>query len=169
MNKPTSPRSKMGHMEVVVPPDIMDEPSTTGGGELVANEGGSIKLRCVATGVPEPNVTWKRENNSPIVLRGPSALQQQPHHQYQHQRQHQHQHQHQHMLHHAGGSGHRRVDRVDGEFLELNNVTREDMGNYLCIATNGIPPTISKRYSVLVNCNYLFYYYLNPPSLQRLT
>lgn len=75
----------MGYMEVVVPPDIVDEKysSPEGGGsagageggggrgsEQVANEGGSVKLRCLATGTPEPNVTWRRENNSPIVLRG---------------------------------------------------------------------------------------------------
>ena len=52
-------------MTVVIPPDIMDDTSEG----LVAHEGGNIKLRCVATGIPEPNVTWKREDGRPIVLR----------------------------------------------------------------------------------------------------
>ncbi|GIY80720.1 lachesin [Caerostris darwini] len=37
------------------------------------------------------------------------------------------------------------VQRVEGEFLNLTQVTREDMGAYLCIAKNGVPPTVSKR------------------------
>ena len=55
----------MGYMTVVIPPDIMDDTSEG----LVAHEGGNIKLRCIATGIPEPNVTWKREDGRPIVLR----------------------------------------------------------------------------------------------------
>jgi neurotrimin len=55
----------MGYMTVVIPPDIIDETSEG----LVAHEGGNIKLRCVATGSPEPNVTWKREDGRNIVLR----------------------------------------------------------------------------------------------------
>ena len=29
------------------------------------------------------------------------------------------------------------------------------MGTYLCIASNNVPPTVSKRYSVQVHCTYL--------------
>ncbi|KAF8764724.1 Lachesin like protein [Argiope bruennichi] len=43
------------------------------------------------------------------------------------------------------------VQRVEGEFLNLTQVTREDMGAYLCIAKNGIPPTVSKRIVLQVN------------------
>ncbi|XP_058063356.1 lachesin-like [Anopheles bellator] len=32
-----------------------------------------------------------------------------------------------------------------GDVLTLPKVTRQDMGMYLCIATNGVPPSISKR------------------------
>ncbi|CAH1391117.1 unnamed protein product [Nezara viridula] len=38
-----------------------------------------------------------------------------------------------------------------GEVLELTNVHRSDMGSYLCIASNGIPPSVSKRYIVQIN------------------
>ncbi|XP_014238305.1 lachesin-like [Trichogramma pretiosum] len=106
--------SQMGYMTVVIPPDIMDETSEG----LVAHEGGNIKLRCVATGSPEPNVTWKREDGHKIVLRenGQKKL----------------------------------LEKYEGEQLELTGVLRQEMGTYLCIASNGIPPTVSKRYAVNV-------------------
>ena len=43
---------------------------------------------------------------------------------------------------------------VTGEVLSLPPVTREDMGNYMCIAQNGVPPAISKSYKLIVNCEY---------------
>ncbi|KAF4531640.1 hypothetical protein B566_EDAN006571, partial [Ephemera danica] len=33
----------------------------------------------------------------------------------------------------------------------LTNVQRADMGNYLCIASNGVPPSVSKRFVVSVH------------------
>lgn len=56
----------MGYMEVVVPPDIIDDETANG---MVTHEGGNIRLRCVATGVPEPTVSWKREDGRNIILR----------------------------------------------------------------------------------------------------
>lgn len=56
----------MGYMEVVIPPDIMDDESADG---MVTHEGGNIRLRCVATGSPKPTVTWKREDGRNIILR----------------------------------------------------------------------------------------------------
>ncbi|XP_063701072.1 lachesin-like [Culicoides brevitarsis] len=37
------------------------------------------------------------------------------------------------------------VSDVEGEVLEIRKVGRLDMGAYLCIASNGIPPSLSKR------------------------
>lgn len=48
------------------------------------------------------------------------------------------------------------VDKYDGEQLNLTKITRTEMGAYLCIATNGVPPTVSKRITVDVECEYLF-------------
>ncbi|KAL9925864.1 dpr-interacting protein iota [Glossina fuscipes fuscipes] len=42
----------------------------------------------------------------------------------------------------------------EGRNLTLWQVTRSHMGAYLCIASNGIPPTVSKRIMVLVNCKF---------------
>lgn len=53
-------------MEVVIPPDIMDDESADG---MVTHEGGNIRLRCVATGSPKPTVIWKREDGRNIILR----------------------------------------------------------------------------------------------------
>ena len=47
------------------------------------------------------------------------------------------------------------VKTYDGETLLLNSIQRSDMGAYLCIASNGIPPPVSKRFMVQVHCKYL--------------
>lgn len=46
------------------------------------------------------------------------------------------------------------VKSFSGETLELTGVLRQEMGMYLCIASNTVPPTVSKRYSVDVHCKY---------------
>ncbi|GFU08374.1 hemicentin-1 [Nephila pilipes] len=43
------------------------------------------------------------------------------------------------------------VPRMEGEFLNMTQVMREDMGAYLCIASNGVPPSVSKRILLQVN------------------
>ncbi|XP_043676394.1 lachesin isoform X1 [Vespula pensylvanica] len=43
---------------------------------------------------------------------------------------------------------HKKVSKYDGEQLNLTKITRNEMGAYLCIATNGVPPTVSKRITV---------------------
>jgi len=44
------------------------------------------------------------------------------------------------------------VQSVEGEMLSLTKVTRSEMGAYLCIAANGVPPSVSKRMMVHVHC-----------------
>jgi hypothetical protein len=36
--------------------------------------------------------------------------------------------------------------------LSLSKITRSEMGAYLCIASNGVPPSVSKRMKVQVHC-----------------
>lgn len=43
---------------------------------------------------------------------------------------------------------------VEGEMLTLSKVTRSEMGAYMCIASNGVPPTVSKRMKLQVHCKY---------------
>ncbi|XP_074115531.1 dpr-interacting protein lambda [Cotesia typhae] len=110
-------RSQMGYMVVQIPPDIMDDDSTDG---YVTGERGNIKLRCVAMGIPQPTVTWRREDGRNITLR-------------------------------EEGREKVSVKSLEGETLNLTGIMRNEMGNYLCIASNGVPPTISKRYNVQVH------------------
>ena len=46
------------------------------------------------------------------------------------------------------------VQQIDGEVLELSSVSRTHMGSYLCIASNGVPPSVSKRITLKVECEY---------------
>ncbi|VVC43626.1 Immunoglobulin subtype,Immunoglobulin-like domain,Immunoglobulin-like fold,Immunoglobulin V-set [Cinara cedri] len=40
---------------------------------------------------------------------------------------------------------------VKGDTLELSNVHRTDMGKYLCIAKNNVPPSVSKEFNVQIH------------------
>lgn len=46
------------------------------------------------------------------------------------------------------------VSEWDGDSLDISKISRLDMGAYLCIAANGVPPTVSKRIKVSVDCEY---------------
>lgn len=59
------------------------------------------------------------------------------------------------------------VTEYTGEFLVLHRVRRKDMGAFLCIAKNDVPPTVSKRIMLNVNCK-LFNYLLFQNSIQIL-
>nr|CAI5857621.1 unnamed protein product [Callosobruchus analis] len=54
-----------------------------------------------------------------------------------------------------------RLNSVEGEVLTLTKVTRSEMGAYLCIAANGVPPTVSKRMMLHVHCEYSFLIFLS--------
>lgn len=46
------------------------------------------------------------------------------------------------------------VSEWEGEVLEITRISRLDMSAYLCIASNGVPPSVSKKISVSVDCEY---------------
>lgn len=48
------------------------------------------------------------------------------------------------------------VNVVDGELLFITKVSRLHMASYLCIASNGVPPSVSKRVHLKVQCKYFF-------------
>ncbi|XP_011309666.1 protein CEPU-1 [Fopius arisanus] len=105
--------SQVGRLKVVVPPDILDYPTST---DMVVREGNNVSLRCAANGSPTPNITWKRESTEKIAL-----------------------------------STDEKVSSVNGSFLNITKVNRLHMGAYLCIASNGVPPTVSKRIMLIVH------------------
>ncbi|GLH14851.1 Lachesin, partial [Gryllus bimaculatus] len=106
-------KSQLGFLEVVVPPDILDYPTST---DMVVREGSNVTLRCAATGSPQPNITWRREAGESIPM--PSGQE---------------------------------VVSVDGPVFTISRVNRLHMGAYLCIASNGVPPTVSKRIMLIVH------------------
>ncbi|XP_057326586.1 opioid-binding protein/cell adhesion molecule homolog isoform X3 [Microplitis mediator] len=106
--------SQVGQLKVVVPPDILDYPTST---DMVVREGSNVTLRCAASGSPQPNITWKRESGEHIVL----------------------------------GANDEAVSSVNGSTLNITRVNRLHMGAYLCIASNGVPPTVSKRIMLIVH------------------
>lgn len=55
------------------------------------------------------------------------------------------------------------VNFIDGEVLHITRVSRLHMGAYLCIASNGVPPSISKRVTLKVQCKYIFILYYKLP------
>ncbi|XP_050667076.1 lachesin-like isoform X1 [Leptidea sinapis] len=104
-------RSRKGYLQVVVPPSIIDNMTST---DMVVREGSDVTLVCRASGYPEPYVMWRREDGQDFNYNGES------------------------------------VSVVDGETLTVTKVSRLHMGAYLCIASNGVPPSISKRIMVMV-------------------
>ncbi|XP_067206436.1 lachesin-like isoform X2 [Linepithema humile] len=83
--------------------------------DMMVPEGGSAKLVCKARGFPKPDIVWKREDGAEIISRTG----------------------------HSGGKI--KSLTAEGETLTLSKVTRGEMGAYLCIASNGVPPSVSKR------------------------
>lgn len=57
----------------------------------------------------------------------------------------------------TGGGGqrnksHASIYSADGETLRIGHVSKRHMGVYYCIASNGVPPSVSKRVAVTVLC-----------------
>ena len=44
------------------------------------------------------------------------------------------------------------VTKVDGAVLELHKIRKSEAGSYLCIASNGHPPTVSRRVQLDIKC-----------------
>ncbi|XP_066587576.1 lachesin-like [Prorops nasuta] len=118
-------KSQVGLLKIVVPPDFIPEDTS---GDIMVTEGGQVKLTCRARGIPQPRVSWRREDGRNITIRESSAgnaQNQKPH-----------------VI---------SVAEYYGEDLKMSKISRNEMGIYLCIASNNVPPTVSKRISVSVH------------------
>ncbi|XP_014252970.1 lachesin-like isoform X2 [Cimex lectularius] len=100
--------SQVGYLQVVVPPNILDNESTPS--SVAVRENQNVSLVCKADGLPLPKLSWRREDGQPITLDRKT-----------------------------------RVGIQEGEQLNLTRISRNEMGAYLCIASNSIPPSVSKR------------------------
>jgi len=100
-------KTRLGNLHVVVPPRIVDSLSSS---DMVQTEGSNVTLECVASGSPEPEVVWRREDARQIRIAKNTT-----------------------------------AEEVTGPVLRLWKVSRMDMGAYMCIAKNGVPPAVSKR------------------------
>jgi len=100
-------KTRLGNLHVVVPPRIVDSLSSS---DMVQTEGSNVTLECVASGSPEPEVVWRREDARQIRIAKNTT-----------------------------------AEEVTGPILRLWKVSRMDMGAYMCIAKNGVPPAVSKR------------------------
>ncbi|KAM7361461.1 dpr-interacting protein gamma isoform 2-T3 [Cochliomyia hominivorax] len=117
----TSPMKKqVGCIDVQVPPDIINEESSS---DLAVQEGEDATLICKATGNPQPRVTWRREDGEMILLRKPGSRE---------------------LMRGVY------VESYQGAALKLVRLERRQMGAYLCIASNDVPPAVSKRVSLSV-------------------
>ncbi|XP_049838896.1 lachesin-like isoform X2 [Schistocerca gregaria] len=100
--------SQTGYLQVVVPPNIIDEESTQS--SVAVREHQNITLTCKADGFPSPKIMWRREDGQAINI-----------------------------------DRRKKVNVYDGEKLNLTRISRTEMGAYLCIASNSVPPSVSKR------------------------
>ena len=46
----------------------------------------------------------------------------------------------------------KKMNIVEGAKLRMDKISRLNMGDYLCVASNGIPPSASNRFSIRVQC-----------------
>ena len=58
-------KKQLGCIQVQVPPDIVDEASTS---DVTVNEGDNVTLTCVAKGKPAPRIVWRREDGQKIIV-----------------------------------------------------------------------------------------------------
>uniref|UniRef100_A0A8C4Y774 IgLON family member 5 n=1 Tax=Gopherus evgoodei TaxID=1825980 RepID=A0A8C4Y774_9SAUR len=79
---------------------------------VTVNEGSDVSLLCMATGKPEPTVTWRQ-------LRGKRE---------------------------RAGEG-----ALEGEYLEITEINRQQAGEYECVTANGVSLADSKRVVITVN------------------
>ncbi|XP_071039382.1 lachesin-like [Parasteatoda tepidariorum] len=118
--------SQIGYLDVVVPPDIIDTDSSS---DVLAREGSDVTLVCKAKGYPSPTISWRREDYQPVAAGN-----------WQED-----------MSQSEDSRANKNTTVHKGEKLTIQKVSRLHMGAYLCIASNGVPPSVSRRIMLQVN------------------
>jgi len=123
-----------------VPPDILDAESSK---DITVNEGQNASLYCVASGNPQPRESLPifhaaRLSFSHILPPRTGIIWRRddgsP------------------IIMRASNNRSRKSDTFEGELINFLNVDRQQSGAYLCIAKNDVPPAVSKRVFLSVNC-----------------
>ncbi|XP_015930533.1 lachesin [Parasteatoda tepidariorum] len=105
----------VGFLDVVVPPSFVDSETSS---EVLAREGTNVTLSCRVRGHPPPTTTWRREDGQILM---------------------------------SNICSYRMEGRCENDILyegsdmPIVKVSRLNMGTYLCIANNGIPPTAVRK------------------------
>ncbi|XP_054706548.1 lachesin-like [Uloborus diversus] len=109
-------KSLVGFLDVVVPPSFIDSETSS---EVLAREGTNVTLSCRVRGHPPPTITWRREDGQSLMSN---------------------------ICQYKTNAG-RCVSDVlyEGADMTITKVSRLNMGTYLCIANNGIPPTAVRK------------------------
>ena len=127
-------------LSVMVPPDI-----THSTADLILQQGQSANLECHADGTPMPKISWRREDNSIIKVKNPKGKGGFKKGEYTERK----------MVRQTFKFLLLRiVRRYFGTSLTVPRVTPDDMGSYLCIASNNVSPAQSKRILVNVQCKH---------------
>ncbi|XP_059081842.1 lachesin-like [Tigriopus californicus] len=114
-------KKQIGCIDVLIPPNIVDNLTSS---DVIVNEGEDAILVCRASGHPEPQILWLREDKKEFVV-------------------------------YSNINNHTRRETVTqyrGPVLVMRKVQRHQMGAYLCIAQNDVPPAVSKR--IILNVNF---------------
>ncbi|XP_076335125.1 lachesin-like isoform X2 [Tachypleus tridentatus] len=109
-------KSQVGFLDVVVPPEILGAESSS---DVLVREGFNVTLTCKTKGYPTPKITWRREDGEPLAIGN-----------WQNN-----------MIQDLSLS--EKIHK--GAHLNITKVSRLHMGAYLCIASNGVPPSVSHR------------------------
>jgi neurotrimin len=121
-----------------VPPKILTKEDIA---DLVVREGENLTLSCEASGHPSPHIVWRREDGEDIMVSGKKGNN---------------------VFQKLGWNRRKNtlpcwfflVSLVENFELRLLKISRLHMGDYLCVASNGIPPSTSKKYRLRVQCKY---------------
>ena len=134
---------QMAYLSVMEPPNIDDQATPS---VMQVRENESAVLHCTASGQPVPNITWRREDGNNIS-----------HGEFYRARPY--------LIYnyfcrildscppHTGQQQEDPVSPPRGYGrLCIASAARSSMGTYFCIASNGVPPSVSKRIQLEVLC-----------------
>ena len=118
-------------------------------GDIVAREGENHTLRCEARGHPKPLIVWRREDGEDIMVRGRKGISR---HREAHIKNTA-------IVHYVFANFkivlyYILVSAVEHPILPLPKISRLQMGDYLCVASNGVMPSASKKIRVSVQCKH---------------